>query len=62
MGFKKAREEAGKTMAETAKALGVTKQAVYGWEHGLYNPSANMLVKLSEFYGCSIDRLLRKEE
>jgi len=62
MGFRKAREEAGKTVAETAKACGVTRQAVHGWERGEYKPSADMLVKLAEFYQCSVDDLLRKEE
>lgn len=62
MAFKKAREDAGKTIAETASAVGVTRQAVHGWERGEYKPSADMLVKLAEFYGCSVDDLLRKEE
>lgn len=61
MAFKKAREDAGKTIAETANAVGVTRQAVHGWERGEYKPSADMLVKLAEFYGCSVDKLLRED-
>lgn len=60
MAFKKAREEAGKTIAETAKACGVSRQAVHGWERGEYKPSADMLIKLAAFYQCSIDDLLRE--
>ena len=62
MAFKKAREEAGKTIAETSKACGVSRQAVHGWERGEYKPSADMLVKLAAFYGCSIDELLTSED
>lgn len=61
MGFRKAREQAEKSVTETAKALGVSREAVYGWESGKYNPSAEMLVKLAAFYECSIDDLMRKE-
>lgn len=59
MGFKTAREKANKTIAETARACGVTRQSVYGWEHGEYLPSANMLLKIADFYGCTVDHLLR---
>lgn len=62
MGFRNAREEAGKTMIETAKAIGVTRQAVYDWERGEYKPSADMLMKLSAFYGCTVDKLLKNDE
>lgn len=61
MAFKKAREEAGKTISETAKACGVSRQAVHGWERGEYKPSADMLIKLAAFYGCSIDELLKED-
>lgn len=61
MAFREAREEAGKTIAETAKACGVSRQAVHGWERGDYMPSAAMLVKLAEFYKCSLDDLMRME-
>lgn len=62
MGFRKAREEAGKSVVETARAVGVTRQAVHGWEHGDYKPSADMLMKLAAYYQCSVDKLLKKEE
>ena len=61
MAFKKAREEAGKTIVETSKACGVSRQAVHGWERGDYKPSADMLVKIAAFYKCSIDDLLRED-
>lgn len=62
MAFRKAREKAGKTVGETAKACGVSRQAVHGWERGEYKPSADTLIKLAAFYGCSIDELLTNKD
>lgn len=61
MGFKSARKKAGKTADEVAEALGVSRQAVFGWERGEYMPEAAKLVKLAEFFGTSVDELLRKD-
>lgn len=62
MGFRKAREEAGKSIVETAKAVGVSRQAVHGWERGDYKPSADMLVKIAAFYECTVDELLKNAD
>lgn len=61
MGFKTARKKAGKTADEVAEALGVSRQAVFGWERGEYFPETGKLVALADFYGCSIDALLRED-
>lgn len=61
MGFRQARKEAGKSLVETAKALGVSRQAVHGWERGEYKPTAAMLLKISAFYQCSVDKLLKPD-
>ena len=62
MGFKTARKKAGKTADEVAEALGVSRQAVFGWERGEYFPETAKLVALADFCGCSVDALLRKDE
>lgn len=62
MGFKQARIKAGKKVTEVMEFLGVTDSAVYQWETGVTMPNSNKLAKLAEFYGCSIDELLRKDE
>lgn len=62
MGFRAARERSGKTINETAIAVNVSRQAVHGWETGMYEPSAATLRKLAAFYQCSVDELLRKED
>lgn len=62
MGLRDMRERAGKTVLETALALGISGQAVYWWEWGKNMPSASNLVKLADFYCCTVDELLRKDE
>lgn len=62
MGFRSARLKAGKKVQEVAEHMGVTDGAVYQWECGFCLPTANRLNKLAEFYGCTVDELLREEE
>lgn len=60
MSFRDARRKAGKTVAEVKEYMGVTDAAVYQWETGETTPRPDKLVKLAEFYGCTVDELLRK--
>jgi DNA-binding XRE family transcriptional regulator len=50
------------TQDEAAEKLGVNRITVYSWERGTYKPSADMLLKISEVYRCTIDELLKGEE
>ena len=59
MSYKSARSEAGLTIKEAADAIGVTAQAVSLWENGKSNPTADNIVKMSEVYGCTTDKLLK---
>lgn len=61
-GFKLCRVRAGMTQDEAAELLGVSRITVYSWERGTYKPSADMLLKISEVYRCTIDELLKGEE
>ena len=61
MSYKSARSEAGLTPKEAADAIGVTAQAVSLWENGKSNPTADNIVKMSEVYGCTTDKLLKGE-
>lgn len=61
MNYKSARSEAGLTLKEAADAIGVTAQAVSLWENGKSNPTADNIVKMSEVYGCTTDKLLKGE-
>ena len=62
MGFKSARLKAGKKVQEVVDHLRVTDGAVYQWECGYSRPTAAKLIKLAEFYGCTVDELLREED
>lgn len=59
MGFRSARLKADKTVLEVTRYLNVTDAAVYQWETGITTPRPEKLVKLAEFYGCTVDDLLR---
>lgn len=59
MSFKSERKKSGKSVAEVTKHMGVTDAAVYQWETGVTTPRTDKLIKLAEFYGCTVDELLR---
>lgn len=48
----------GLTQVELANKLAVSKQAVSNWENNNIQPSIDMLVKISDFFGVSTDYLL----
>ena len=51
---------AGMTVEDLARHLGVTRKTVYNWmAHGSIPQSK--LVKMSELFNCSIDYLLERE-
>ena len=52
------RRRDGLTQTALAKAVGVTRQAVYLWEKGLSYPDASALLSLRRLFGVSIDALL----
>lgn len=49
------------TASEFAKALGVTKQAVSRWEIGLSKPNKDMQKKIADYFGVTVDDLLRQD-
>lgn len=61
MGFYSAREKAGLTQDEVAKALGIDQSAVSQWETGKTAPRAGLLVKLAGLYCCTVDELLKED-
>lgn len=62
MGFKNARIAAGKTIKDVMEFLGVSDAAVYQWETGVYVPRVDKMLKLAEFYGTTVDALLKEDE
>ena len=49
----------GYSQQKVADTLGISRQAYGNYENGKRQPNNEMLVKLSELYGVSVDQLLR---
>ena len=54
----------GMSQRELAQALGnkSSNELVARWERGAFSPSAETLVKLSEFFDVSVDWILKGEQ
>lgn len=55
------RKEKELTQEEFAKEFNVTRQTVSNWENGKSYPDLLTLVKISDMYGCSLDRMLKED-
>lgn len=60
--LKAARQAAKLTQEQVAERLGVSRQTVSNWETGKTYPDIVSVVKLSDLYDISLDRLLKEEE
>jgi transcriptional regulator with XRE-family HTH domain len=58
---RRVREERGLSQTEVARRCGVAQPSIWGLEHGEFNPSAPLLVKLAKVLDTSTDELLREE-
>ena len=56
--LKQIRQECGLTQDQVAERLGVTRQAVSGYESDRTRPDVDTLMRLAEIYGTDLDRLL----
>lgn len=56
------RKENNLTQEELAYKLGVSRQAVSGWENGLNYPETEKLIAMSNYFGVTIDWLLNGGE
>ncbi|HDR7781679.1 MULTISPECIES: helix-turn-helix domain-containing protein [Bacillus] len=57
--LKKLRESKGFSQEDVAKKIGVTRQAVYKWEHDKSCPDIDNLILLSEMYNVTLDELIK---
>lgn len=55
------RKDAGMTQEYFAKAVGVSRQAVYKWEKGISYPEAEKLILIAKLFGVTIDSLLEDD-
>jgi transcriptional regulator with XRE-family HTH domain len=58
MSIKKLRTAKNMTQTALAEGMNVSQAIVSMWETGASMPSGFMLIKLSKFFGCTIDELL----
>ena len=56
--IKERRIAKGMTIADLARALGLTPAAITFWEQGVTRPSVDNLLKLARLFGCTVDELL----
>ena len=53
------RKEAGKSQLEVAQDCNLTRQALSNYELGKRVPGTDMLLMLADYYGVTVDSLLR---
>jgi transcriptional regulator with XRE-family HTH domain len=56
------REEAGLSMQQLASEIEVSNAAVCKWENGTAEPKVCYLIKLAEYFNCTIDYLVGKTD
>lgn len=52
-----ARVNAGKTQKEVAKYMQVSPNTIVAWEKGEQKPKVDDAIKMSEFYGISLENI-----
>ncbi len=62
IGLKKIRKEKGFSQLKVALDLNISREALSYYENGKRNPDIEMLRKMSEYYGVSIDYLINGKE
>ncbi len=55
------RKQAGKTCAEVAKTLGVTRNAVTNYETGIRRISLEQVLALSKLYDVSTEEIIKAQ-
>ncbi len=55
------RKDASMTQDYFAKAVGVSRQAVYKWEKGKSYPEAEKLILIAKLFGVTVDSLLEDD-
>ena len=56
------RSKRGWSQEELAEKLYVSRQSVSKWENGQNYPSIEIIIKISDLFGLTIDELLRSDE
>jgi transcriptional regulator with XRE-family HTH domain len=56
------RKRVGLSQVQLAKRMGVTQGAISQWESGQAKPRTDLLFKLADVLGCSVDELLKPKK
>lgn len=56
--LKKLRESKGLTQRDLANEMQIAKTTLCYYEQGKISPSVEMITKLADYFGCSVDYLL----
>ena len=59
--LKTLRSQQGLTTRQLAEHLGTTNSQISRIENGLRQPSADLLVKIADFFNVSLDQLMRDD-
>ena len=59
MNIAKIRKEKGLSQKNVACAVGIAPNALSNYELGKRQPPIDVLIKLSDLFGCTIDELVR---
>ena len=62
LNLKVLREKQQINMREAAKKLGIPYTTYVSYEKGEQNPSIKMLLILADYFGCTVDYLLGRNE
>lgn len=60
--IKELRKEKGVSQQMIAEYVGVSQKAIDYWEREINEPKASYIVRLAEFFDCSADYLLGRED
>ena len=62
LGLREIRIKKGYSQLKVAMDLNIAREALSYYENGKRNPDLNMLVRMSKYFGVSIDYLITGEE
>lgn len=62
MRLKELREEQNLSQDDVAKAINTSQRNIGRWENGSNEPTANFVIRLANFFECSIDYLLGRSD
>ena len=60
--LKQLRTENGLTQVDVSRELNITRQGYANYENEVTQPSPSILIKLADYFGCSIDYIVGRED